>query len=191
MLLNLAARFVSHTTSNTNRPIIICLDTSFSMTGDREVLAKAVVLECVKAAHKQQRDCTVVAFSSESNTLECGLLAADKTGIVRLLDFLSHSFSGGTDVTGALKHAMAVLGTDTLKASDVLLVSDGELQDPPVSDRVMEELDRLKDDTGMEVYGLLVGRKESKPLERLCTKVYDFLERYDFFAALTIRKPSS
>jgi len=165
-------------------PIIICLDTSFSMTGDREVLAKAVVLECVKAAHKQQRDCTVVAFSSASNTLECDLLAADKSGILRLLDFLSFSFSGGSDVTGALKHAMAVLGTDTMKASDVLLISDGELQNPPVPKNVMEELDRLKEETGMEIHGLLVGKTESEPLERLCTKVYDFLERYDALSAL-------
>jgi len=148
------------------------------------VLAKAVVLECVKAAHKQQRDCTVVAFSSASNTLECDLLAADKSGILRLLDFLSFSFSGGSDVTGALKHAMAVLGTDAMKASDVLLISDGELQNPPVPKNVMEELDRLKEETGMEIHGLLVGKTESEPLERLCTKVYDFLERYDALSAL-------
>lgn len=154
------------------------------MTGDREVLAKAVVLECVKAAHKQQRDCTVVAFSSASNTLECDLLAADKAGIVRLLDFLSFSFSGGSDVTGALKHAMAALGTDTMKASDVLLVSDGELQNPPVSEVVMEELHHLKEETGMEIHGLLVGKSESEPLESLCTNVHNFLGRYDALSAL-------
>jgi len=162
-------------------PVLVCLDTSFSMTGDREILSKAVVLECVKIAHRQQRDCTVVAFSSESNTLECDLLAADNGGIAKLLSFLQHSFSGGTDVTGALRHAMDVLGTDAMKSADILLVSDGELQNPPVSDTVMEELNRLKQESSMEIHGLLIGKTESEPLEALCSKdkVYDFLAKYD------------
>ena len=165
-------------------PIIVCLDTSFSMTGDREVMSKAVVVECVKMAHKQQRDCSVVAFSSESNTLECSLLAADKSGILRLLSFLSHSFLGGTDVTGALRYAMDALGSDVMKSSDILLISDGELQNPPVSYEVMEELNRLKEDTGMEIHGLLVGKTESDPLDFLCTKVHTFLGKYDAMNSL-------
>ena len=167
-------------------PIIVCLDTSFSMTGDREILSKAVVLQCVKIAHRQQRDCTVVAFSSESNTLECDFFAADKGGIAKLLNFLQHSFSGGTDVTGALRHAINTLGTDAMKAADILLVSDGELQNPPVNESVMEELDRLKQESSMEIHGLLIGKTESEPLEALCSKdrVYDFLAKYDALGQL-------
>ena len=167
-------------------PIIVCLDTSYSMTGDREILSKAVVLECVKMAHRQQRDCTVVAFSSESNTLECDLLAADKGGLAKLLSFLQHSFSGGTDVTGALRHALNTLGTDTMRAADILLVSDGELQNPPVNESVTEELDRLKQESSMEIHGLLIGKTESEPLEALCSKdkVYDFLAKYDALGRL-------
>ena len=171
-------------------PIIVCLDTSFSMTGDREILSKAVVLECVKIAHKQQRDCTVVAFSSESNTLECDLLAADKGGLAKLLNFLQHSFSGGTDVTGALRFAMDVLGIDAMKSADVLLVSDGELQNPPVSDEVMEELNRLKRESSMEIHGLLIGKTESEPLNTLCSnKVHDFLAKYDALGQVIGARP--
>ena len=172
-------------------PIIVCLDTSFSMTGDREILSKAVVLKCVKIAHKQQRDCTVVAFSSESNTLECDLLAADKGGLAKLLNFLQHSFSGGTDVTGALRFAMDVLGTDAMKSADILLVSDGELQNPPVSDEVMEKLNCLKLESSMEIHGLLIGKTESEPLEALCSKdkVYDFLAKYDALGQVIGARP--
>ena len=172
-------------------PIIVCLDTSFSMTGDREILSKAVVLECVKIAHKQQRDCTVVAFSSESNTLECDLLAADKGGLAKLLNFLQHSFSGGTDVTGALRFAMDALGTDAMKSADILLVSDGELQNPPVSDEVMEKLNCLKLESSMEIHGLLIGKTESEPLEALCSKdkVYDFLAKYDALGQVIGTRP--
>ena len=36
-------------------PIVVCLDTSWSMAGPRETLAKAVVLEAVRSAFAQAR----------------------------------------------------------------------------------------------------------------------------------------
>mmetsp|Transcript_24947 Transcript_24947/g.36591 ORF Transcript_24947/g.36591 Transcript_24947/m.36591 type:complete len:891 (-) Transcript_24947:339-3011(-) len=170
--------------SSTGGPIIICLDTSWSMTGMRETLAKAVVVSCVSAAHRQKRDCRVVAFSTEQGVMEAGKLTADVEGLQKLLAFLQYSFGGGTDVTGALKYAIETIGRGTeessnMDASDLLLVTDGEIPDPPVSEALMEELDGLKRRTGMEIHGLLVGKKESVPLEKLCTQVHDFLSYYD------------
>jgi len=149
------------------------------MTGEREQLAKAVVLACVSAAHQQQRACEVVAFSSANDVMECGRISCDAQGLQRLLDFLSNSFEGGTDVTGALKHAMSTLGTDAMAAADVLLLTDGELPNPPVSGSVLESLQRLRQRTGMEVHGLLVGKSESAPLEQLCSQTHNFLCNYD------------
>lgn len=178
------SRFRRRMPSAPGGPVIICLDTSWSMSGIRERLSKAVVLACVSAAHKQRRDCQVVAFSTENGVMEAGQITADATGIQRLLDFLSHSFGGGTDVTGSLKHAMTALGNDAMSAADLLLVTDGEIPDPPVSDDIMEDLHRLKRQTGMEIHGLLVGKNESKPLTMLCTETHDFLNRYDSLAGL-------
>ena len=93
--------------SETGGPLILCLDTSYSMAGAREDLAKSVVLACVSAAHSQSRECRVVSFSSASNSIESGSISCDARGVKRLLDFLSYSFGGGTDVTGALKFAVS------------------------------------------------------------------------------------
>lgn len=166
-------------------PIIVCLDTSWSMSGMREQLSKAVVLACVSAAHKQGRECQVVAFSTERGLIEAGVITPDTLGTKRLLDFLSQSFGGGTDVTGALKFAMTTLDADVMSAADVLLITDGEIPDPPVSDEIMEALDRLKIRKGVEVHGLLVGKSESKPLSRLCTHTHDFLLGYDTLLAMS------
>jgi len=175
-------------------PIIICLDTSWSMTtGRRQALSKAVVLACVAQAHQQGRDCQVVAFSTERGTMESGILTPavkssssssskdhDNGGIPRLLDFLSHSFGGGTDVTGALKFAMTSLQDElVLASSDILLVTDGEIADPPVSPEIMEQLDTYRLKLGTQIHGLLIGKKESKPLSRICTATHDFLSQYD------------
>jgi hypothetical protein len=175
----LRPRYNSRLPSAPGGPIIVCLDTSWSMSGRRESLSKAVVLACVSAAHKQRRECQVVAFSNERGVMDCGQIVADANGVERLLEFLSNSFGGGTDVTGALKYAMANIGTDAMSAADLLLVTDGEIPDPPVSGDVLEDLDHLKRRTGMEIHGLLVGKGESKPLSKLCTQTHDFLIGYD------------
>lgn len=196
-------RPLRRTPSAPGGPIIVCLDTSWSMmSGSREWLSKAVVMACASAAHKQGRTCRVVAFSK--GVMDAGEIQANAAGIRHLLDFLSNSFGGGTDVTGALKHTMTVMmgttaaapaangsgggedGSDgsEMAAADLLLITDGEIPDPPISVHMMEQLDRLKRRTGMQVHGLLVGdskkgENKNKALEKLCTQTHDFLIGYD------------
>jgi uncharacterized protein with von Willebrand factor type A (vWA) domain len=157
------------------------------MSGTRELLSKAVVLACVTSAHKQKRNCQVVAFSNERGVMDAGEIGVDASGILRLLDFLTNSFGGGTDVTGALKYAMTTLDSDTMAAADLLLITDGEIPDPPVSEAIMEDLERLKLQTGMEIHGLLVGNHESKALNKICTQTHDFLINYDTLPTSTSR----
>ena len=176
-------------------PIIICLDTSWSMmTSSRETLSKAVVLAMVQAANAQRRSCQVVAFSSRNNVMESGVMSSEKNGkhdvsttLPRLLDFLSNSFGGGSDVTGALKFAISEFEESVngsgMDAADILLISDGEIPDPPVSQVVMNQLDILKTQKGVKIHGLLVGKRESEPLARICTQIHDFLNDYDEFAS--------
>lgn len=152
------------------------------MSGNREMLSKAVVVASVTAAIKQGRDCRVVSFSSTSNSVECGNISCDACGINTLLNFLSYSFGGGTDVTGALVHAIDVLQND-LTSSDLLLVTDGELPNPPVSNAVLAKLEEQRQ-TGMEIHGLLVCRRESESLNILCNKVHNFLGSYDSISAV-------
>jgi hypothetical protein len=56
-------RYLQRLPSAPGGPLILCLDTSWSMTGAREQLAKAVVLACVVAAHKQKRACQVFPYT--------------------------------------------------------------------------------------------------------------------------------
>ena len=179
-------------------PIVICLDTSWSMSGMREQLSKAVVLACVSTAHKQRRDCQVVAFSSERGVIEAGVITPDSLGIKRLLEFLTHSFGGGTDVTGCLKFAIETLDSDVMGSADLLMISDGEIPDPPVSTEIMETIDYLKLRKGVKFHGLLIGKRESKPLSKVCSETHNFLMNYDTMIApevkhegLSVRKPSA
>lgn len=94
--------------SSPGGPIVVCLDTSHSMsTGSRETISKSIVLASAMAARAQGRECRVVSFSSRNNAVEVGEVSCDADGVRRLLDFLSYSFGGGTDVTGALRVAVS------------------------------------------------------------------------------------
>lgn len=161
-------------------PIIVCLDTSWSMSGHREWLSKAVVLASVAAAHRQGRTCHVVAFSQ--GVMDGGELSATPEGLHRLLEFLSHSFVGGTDISAALRYTMDTLlsenhGTEVSSSADVLLITDGEI--PEVKQEIIHDLDRLKQRLGIQVHGLLVGQRDSAAMEQLCTHTHNFLMNYD------------
>ncbi|MGL5955656.1 MAG: VWA domain-containing protein [Brevinema sp.] len=137
-------------------PIIVCVDTSGSMSGLPETIAKAVALSLASRAIKEDRACHIINFSMGIQTF-----TLDKTtGMQELISFLQMSFHGGTDVAPALIHAIEQLKTHSFKKADVLIVSDfimGEL-----SFELIEEIDTQKE-LGTKFFGLNIGSEEKKP----------------------------
>jgi uncharacterized protein with von Willebrand factor type A (vWA) domain len=152
-------------------PIILCLDTSGSMRGAREVVAKALALECLRGAHRQRRRCYLYAFSGPEQVQELEL-GVDADSLARLLDFLAGSFNGGTDVDAPLQRSLERLERDEWQQADVLMVTDGEVAPP--SDDLLAALSRAKAELGLEVHGLVVSSQKSEAMERLCTRVHTF-----------------
>lgn len=101
-------------------PMIICVDTSGSMAGAPETVAKAVALYMASKAKDQQRPCYLINFSTNIRTLDL----TDGLNLGALIDFLKMSFHGGTDVAPALIHAIEVLDGEAFKNADVLVISD-------------------------------------------------------------------
>lgn len=75
-----------------------------------------------------------------------------------------------------------------MSSSDIILVSDGEIPNPPVSVAMMAKLESLRQQTGMEIHGLLVGKKESPALSSLCNSVHDFLVDYELMNHLNFAR---
>lgn len=93
-----------------------------SMYGAREVVAKALTLECMRGAHRQQRQCYVYAFSGPGDVMELEL-SIDPKSMPKLLSFLSMSFSGGTDVDAPLALSLERLGREEWKLVCFLVFS--------------------------------------------------------------------
>ncbi|MBD3353073.1 MAG: hypothetical protein GF364_16450, partial [Candidatus Lokiarchaeota archaeon] len=75
-------------------PILICVDTSGSMHGTPEHVAKVLCFAILRIALLEKRRCFLISFSTSIQTLE---LTNIREGFSDLIDFLICSFHGGTD----------------------------------------------------------------------------------------------
>lgn len=102
-------------------PFIICVDTSGSMGGTPEMVAKTLSFAIMKIAVRDKRKAFLISFSTGIRTIE---LTDMRHSLAKVVDFLQMSFHGGTDATPALEKALSMLKTNDYKLSDVIMVSD-------------------------------------------------------------------
>ena len=149
-------------------PMLVCVDTSGSMQGGAEAVAKATVLEAVRVAHAQKRPCHVFAFGGPDEVVETEL-AVDTEGIERLIRFLGQSFRGGTDICGPLERAIAKLEEERWQLADLLIASDGEFG---ATAQVADRLQGAKQAQGLRVQGVLIGDRETIGLLEVADDVF-------------------
>ncbi|WP_342263499.1 VWA domain-containing protein [Spiroplasma endosymbiont of Clivina fossor] len=111
----------NHSLPETDGPFILCIDTSASMRGEPEYIAKALSLAIVKLALKQRRDCYMINFS---DSLEVFDLTTVKSSLKTLVKFLSHSFHSSTNITPAIVQTINVMNHKKYQNADVLIISD-------------------------------------------------------------------
>ena len=149
-------------------PLIICLDTSGSMRGAPESVAKACVLQALRSAHAGQRPCRLLAFGGPSELLERDL-ARDADGLAHLLDLMGQSFDGGTDVQTPIERAIALVQTAGWQDADLLIVSDGEFGVTPAT---LQHLREAKERLALRAHGVLIGDRETIGLLEVCDHLY-------------------
>lgn len=120
-------------------PIIICVDTSGSMHGTPEQVAKTICFALTKIALREKRKCYLISFSTEIQTTELSDL---QNSLDKLIDFLGMSFNGGTDANPALEKSLEMLETNDYKKADVLIVSDFVME--ALSKEVTEKIETAK-----------------------------------------------
>lgn len=151
-------------------PIIVCLDTSGSMQGAPETVAKAVTLEAVRIATAERRECFLYAFSGPTQVVEFDL-SVKKGGVQALLEFLGCSFHGGTDVAEPIARALKRIETAKWSRADAIIVSDGEF---PVPSATTAAVDAARKSLHLRVHGLLIGAAHSAAMTSLCDPVHVF-----------------
>ncbi len=151
-------------------PLLICLDTSASMHGEPERLAKALCLEVLRLANRERRQALLFAFSGPGQLLQ-ERLQFSPDGLRRLVRFLQRTFQGGTDIRLPLERALAQVEQAGWEKSDMLLVSDGRF---PVPDDLARRVERVREQGGLRIQGVRVGRWNSRGMARICQQLYSF-----------------
>ncbi len=149
-------------------PMLLCVDTSGSMQGGAEAVAKAVVLEAMRAAHAQQRHCHVFAYGGPDEIVE-QTLDLDAKGIGQLVRFLGQGFRGGTDICGPLERVLERLQQERWQLADLLIASDGEFGATPQTALAVA---RAKAEQGLRVQGVLIGDRETIGMLELADDVF-------------------
>ncbi|HEY8516825.1 MAG TPA: VWA domain-containing protein [Candidatus Binatia bacterium] len=137
-------------------PMVICLDTSSSMAGEKEIWSKAVTLTFVELARRRRRRCHVVCFSSGERGLrdfDMNPGASWSVALERTLDLAEHFPGGGTDYMAPLDAAVARLAERDMRRGDIVLITDGECEvDPEWRERFLE----LKRKKNFALYSILI-----------------------------------
>ena len=148
-------------------PYIICVDTSGSMIGEREVLSKSAILSIAQLTEKTHRKCYVINFSDEAVALSIEDLGKD---IPKLAEFLNQRFEGGTDINPALKEASHIINGGDYQDSDIILISDFEM--PPVNNHTAELIRQMKA-RKTSFFGLVFGNRPEMEYLNICEKHWE------------------
>lgn len=149
-------------------PFIVCVDTSGSMSGWREEIAKSVIVAIAGLVEQQNRRCYIINFSDDIACIEIDNLGKN---IQELGDFLCQSFHGGTDVAPAIDHAIHQIRTADYRNADLVMLSDFEM--PAMNEELSSRIDQIKsNDT--RIYAFAMGKYAEKSYLDICNKYWLF-----------------
>ena len=142
-------------------PFIICVDTSESMEGRPEQIAKVLTLGVLKMAMNQSRRAFLINFSIGIQTLDLYDIA---NSIDDIATFLQMSFYGGTDATLALYEAIRQLNSNEYEDADVLMVSDFIMH--KLDDDILQRITYYQQNKGTQFHCLTLGSQANPEITR-------------------------
>jgi uncharacterized protein with von Willebrand factor type A (vWA) domain len=137
-------------------PMVVCIDVSSSMQGDKELWAKAVSLTLMDIARRQRRLFRAVLFSSGPESLKVIDLNRERRyqpELPKVIELAEYFPGGGTDFQAPIDAAIELIADKKLKRGDIIVITDGECQ---VSPAWLEELKERKEDLQFSIFAVLV-----------------------------------
>ena len=130
-------------------PIIVCIDTSSSMSGKPEQIAKSLLFQILQTAKRKKRKCFLITYAVRCRTLEISKPQHWR----KFREFMKKEFTGGTDGEMMFASVFQALDTETYSMADILLISDFCFAYPrPQTEKNIREEQRK----GTRFYGLRI-----------------------------------
>lgn len=151
-------------------PIIVCVDTSGSMSGDEEIWSKAMTVGVLEIAEMQKRDFACIIYSDHAD--EPIVIKKDEVSPDKIIQCAERFHGGGTDFESALEKAIKLIENSRFKEADIMFITDG---DCGVSDKFLRRYRSIKADKGFKTQGILVnmgrGHCSDRTLKEFCDSI--------------------
>ncbi|MEM4204949.1 MAG: VWA domain-containing protein, partial [Candidatus Methanomethylicaceae archaeon] len=112
-------------------PIVMLIDKSSSMNGEKDIWSSAIALAMLEVAMYQRRQFAVVLFTSQ---VIFERYWSNHPEFEDVVEFLSQKPDGGTDFDVALKAGIKHLKRDKFEQADLIMITDGYSE---VSDKTL------------------------------------------------------
>lgn len=140
-------------------PIICCVDSSGSMSGEEELWSKAVTLALLEIAQMQKRAFGVIFFGSEDDPLEIIEVQKGEQNVInKVIQIAEYYLGGGTDFETPLNAALELIEKVEFKKADIVFVTDGYCG---VSDEWLKDFLKRKSEKEARVHSVLVQIRSS------------------------------
>ncbi|AEF96015.1 vWA domain-containing protein [Methanotorris igneus] len=149
-------------------PIIVLLDHSGSMFGEREIWGKAVALSIIEIAKREKRKFGYIAFDDDVRFKRI----FEDISIDDILELASLYYGGGTNFELPLECAMEMI-EEGFDNADVVLITDGYAE---VSDEFLKKLDDFKKDKKLKLISIFI---ETYPTETIKKISDEFVKVFD------------
>jgi uncharacterized protein with von Willebrand factor type A (vWA) domain len=135
-------------------PLVVCYDESGSMTTEKELWAKAVVLAMLFIARRQQRPFSGIAFGGPGQIRAKTLRRRSRATMEDILEVAEPFFNGGTDFCTPLTKAQEIIEQEgDFKRADIVFVTDGIAR---VTDSFLTDFRGFKERTKTRVFTVLI-----------------------------------
>ena len=166
----------------TKGPMLLCVDNSGSMSGDRIQLAKAFGVGILTRAQSEERFFYGIDFSGPGETMVYDF-APGEIKPEDVVEYAGNFMCGGTCFETALQACMDAID-EKLPDTQVVFVTDG---DDSISDEFLEKFLKWKEKSKAMFHGLLVDSYNSEKSEVLkfcdtCRLAIDIRGKMDNYA---------
>lgn len=138
-------------------PFILCVDTSMSMEGKPEEIAKVLCFGILKMAAKDNRRAYLINFSNQIKTMDLLNLSESLDEVAA---FLRMSFMGGTDISLPLYEALSQLKNQNYHDADVLIISDFIMY--RLDERIIKEVTHHQQNKGTQFHALTLSEQPNE-----------------------------
>lgn len=156
-------------------PVVVCVDESGSMEGEKIEQAKGLAMALAWLARLQNRWCALVGFSGGTEGNRIFLTPRPKNHDAALIDWLLHFYNGGTTLEVPLQEVPFSYWPNFVASgmprgkTDLVIITDGVVNCP---DKIREKFLAWAREEQVTTYGLLIGNQGQEVLKRFCDQFW-------------------